>query len=66
MYAPQVFHGTRGDVSVPESSRDHCLKIVDVLKDALGNSMKTGSLCGHGQLGYSPIASAIKIGRAHV
>jgi hypothetical protein len=22
--------------------------------------MKTGSLCGHGQLGYNPISSAIK------
>ena len=26
----------------------------------IGNSMKTGSLCGHGQLGYNPISSAIK------
>ncbi|MAS51081.1 MAG: NADH-quinone oxidoreductase subunit F, partial [Chloroflexi bacterium] len=32
---------------------------MDVIKK-IGNSMKTGSLCGHGQLGYSPIASAIK------
>ena len=26
----------------------------------IGASMKTGSLCGHGQLGYNPISSAIK------
>lgn len=26
----------------------------------IGTSMKTGSLCGHGQLGYNPISSAIK------
>ncbi len=32
---------------------------MDIIKK-IGNSMKTGSLCGHGQLGYSPIASAIK------
>ena len=26
----------------------------------IGNSMKTGSLCGHGQLGYNPVSSAVK------
>ncbi len=26
----------------------------------IGNSMKVGSLCGHGQLGYNPVASALK------
>ena len=28
--------------------------------EKIGNSMKTGSLCGHGQLGYSPVSSAVK------
>jgi NADH:ubiquinone oxidoreductase subunit F (NADH-binding) len=26
----------------------------------IGGAMKTGSLCGHGQLGYNPISSALK------
>jgi NADH:ubiquinone oxidoreductase subunit F (NADH-binding) len=26
----------------------------------IGSAMKTGSLCGHGQLGYNPISSALK------
>ena len=26
----------------------------------IGNSMKVGSLCGHGQLGYNPISSAMR------
>ena len=30
------------------------------LMDRIGNSMKVGSLCGHGQLGYNPILSAVK------
>ena len=30
------------------------------LLDRVGNSMKVGSLCGHGQLGYNSIASALK------
>ena len=32
---------------------------MEVIKK-IGNSMKTGSLCGHGQLGYNPISSAVK------
>ena len=28
--------------------------------ERIGNSMKLGSLCGHGQLGYNPVASALK------
>ena len=28
--------------------------------EKIGNSMKTGSLCGHGQLGYNPVSSAVK------
>ena len=31
-----------------------------VLLERVGMSMKTGSLCGHGQLGFNPIASALK------
>tara|TARA_B100001105_G_scaffold255021_1_gene252622 strand:- start:3328 stop:5094 length:1767 start_codon:yes stop_codon:yes gene_type:complete len=34
-------------------------KDLDVMA-SIGNSMKTGSLCGHGQLGYNPISSALK------
>ena len=34
-------------------------KDMDVIKK-IGNSMKTGSLCGHGQLGYNPVSSAVK------
>jgi NADH:ubiquinone oxidoreductase subunit F (NADH-binding) len=30
------------------------------LIERVGMSMKVGSLCGHGQLGYNPIASALK------
>jgi NADH-quinone oxidoreductase subunit F len=30
------------------------------LMDRIGTSMKVGSLCGHGQLGYNPILSAVK------
>ena len=30
------------------------------LLQRVGSSMKTGSLCGHGQLGYNPILSAMK------
>lgn len=30
------------------------------LMERIGNSMKVGSLCGHGQLGYNPISSAIQ------
>ena len=30
------------------------------LLERVGTSMKAGSLCGHGQLGYNPIASALK------
>ena len=30
------------------------------LMDRIGNSMKVGSLCGHGQLGYNPVLSALK------
>lgn len=29
------------------------------LLETVGNNMKVGSLCGHGQLGYNPISSAI-------
>ena len=29
------------------------------LLDSVGNNMKIGSLCGHGQLGYNPISSAL-------
>ena len=31
------------------------MKLIEVV----GNNMKVGSLCGHGQLGYNPISSAI-------
>ena len=34
-------------------------KDMDIIKK-IGNSMKTGSLCGHGQLGYNPVSSAVK------
>ena len=34
-------------------------KDMEVIKK-IGNSMKTGSLCGHGQLGYNPVSSAVK------
>tara|TARA_Y100000768_G_scaffold261641_1_gene199386 strand:+ start:29786 stop:31489 length:1704 start_codon:yes stop_codon:yes gene_type:complete len=30
------------------------------LLDRIGKSMKIGSLCGHGQLGYNPISSSLK------
>lgn len=30
------------------------------LLERIGTSMKAGSLCGHGQLGFNPIASALK------
>jgi NADH:ubiquinone oxidoreductase subunit F (NADH-binding) len=30
------------------------------LLERVGMSMKAGSLCGHGQLGFNPIASALK------
>ncbi len=30
------------------------------LLERIGNSMKIGSLCGHGQLGFNPISSALK------
>ncbi len=30
------------------------------LMERIGNSMKVGSLCGHGELGYNPILSAVK------
>ncbi len=30
------------------------------LMDRIGDSMKLGSLCGHGQLGYNPVSSALK------
>ena len=30
------------------------------LLERVGTSMKSGSLCGHGQLGFNPIASALK------
>ena len=30
------------------------------LIEKIGNSMKVGSLCGHGQLGYNPISSAMR------
>jgi NADH-quinone oxidoreductase subunit F len=30
------------------------------LIERVGMSMKVGSLCGHGQLGYNPVASALK------
>lgn len=30
------------------------------LLDRVGTSMKVGSLCGHGQLGYNPVSSALK------
>ena len=26
----------------------------------VGNNMQAGSLCGHGQLGFNPISSALK------
>ena len=28
--------------------------------ERMGSSMRMGSLCGHGQLGYNPVASALK------
>ena len=30
------------------------------LLERIGSNMKVGSLCGHGQLGYNPISSALK------
>ena len=30
------------------------------LMERIGANMKVGSLCGHGQLGYNPVASAVK------
>ena len=30
------------------------------LMERVGQNMKVGSLCGHGQLGYNPVASALK------
>ena len=30
------------------------------LLERIGKSMKIGSLCGHGQLGYNPISSSLK------
>ena len=30
------------------------------LLERVGSSMKVGSLCGHGQLGYNPVSSALK------
>ena len=30
------------------------------LMERIGSNMKVGSLCGHGQLGYNPVASAVK------
>ena len=30
------------------------------LMERMGSSMRMGSLCGHGQLGYNPVASALK------
>ena len=30
------------------------------LMDRVGNNMRTGSLCGHGQLGYNPVSSALR------
>ena len=30
------------------------------LMERIGNNMKVGSLCGHGQLGYNPISSALQ------
>ena len=30
------------------------------LMESIGNSMRLGSLCGHGQLGYNPVSSALK------
>tara|TARA_B100000959_G_C14949369_1_gene611246 strand:- start:1672 stop:1944 length:273 start_codon:yes stop_codon:yes gene_type:complete len=32
---------------------------VDLMKQ-IGQTMQTGSLCGHGQLGFNPIESAMK------
>jgi len=32
----------------------------------IGSSMKSGSLCGHGQLGYNPILSAMKYFREEI
>ena len=32
----------------------------------IGSSMKSGSLCGHGQLGYNPILSALKYFRTEI
>ena len=30
------------------------------LMDRVGVNMRAGSLCGHGQLGYNPVASAVR------
>ena len=30
------------------------------LMDRVGNNMRAGSLCGHGQLGYNPVSSALR------
>ena len=30
------------------------------LMERIGNNMRLGSLCGHGQLGYNPVSSALK------
>ncbi len=30
------------------------------LMERVGNNMRAGSLCGHGQLGYNPVASALR------
>lgn len=38
---------------------------LDLIK-RIGSSMKSGSLCGHGQLGYNPILSALKYFRNEI
>ena len=40
-------------------SRDGDLELME----RVGTNMKEGSLCGHGQLGYNPVASALRFFR---
>ena len=53
------FDVMKGDI-VEKISRGEG-KIEDLaLMNKIGKNMQAGSLCGHGQLGYNPISSALK------
>ena len=48
-------------LEILERIYEHAARPADLqLMERIGNNMRMGSLCGHGQLGYNPVSSALK------